>query len=70
MTIGNTWDPAQNWPSAATNSPSPTIGGVRAWFMNLQFDSTPADQTVGSLGARQPSDYSVIANDGVSYQSF
>jgi len=70
MTIGNTWDPAQDWPSAATNSPSPTIGGVRAWFMNLQFDSTPANQTVGNLGARQPSDYSVIANDGVSYQSF
>jgi len=70
MTIGNTWDPAQDWPSAATNSPSPTIGGVRAWFMNLQFNSTPANQTVGSLGARQPSDYTVLANNGVSYQSF
>jgi hypothetical protein len=70
MTIGNTWDPAQDWPNAATPSPSPTIGGVRAWFMNLQFNSTPAIQTVGSLGARQPSDYSIIAIDGVSYQSF
>jgi hypothetical protein len=70
MTIGNTWDPAQDWSSAATNSPSPTIGGVRAWFMNLQFNSTPENQTVGSLGARQPSDYSVITANGVSYQSF